>query len=123
VDVHPARQHPPLGRAGRAGHGFRDARRERNTKTLKVYFGATQVAALSSTANGASWRSTSLVVRTGAATPRGKGDVFVGLGTFNVVQTAPAEALSGTVLILMTGQNGVASANDVVFQGAVVECL
>jgi len=94
-----------------------------NNKTLKLYFGATQLTALSSTASGSGYRMSGLVFRTGAATQRANGDVYVGLGTFNVVQTSPAETLSGTVLIRMTGQNGVASANDIVFNEAVVECL
>jgi len=94
-----------------------------NNKTLKLYFGATQLTALSTTASGSGWNMGALVIRTSLTAQRANGYVFVGLGTFNVVQTTPAETLSGTLIIRMTGQNGTASANDILFNEAVVECL
>lgn len=94
-----------------------------NNKTLKLYFGATQLVALSTTANASGWRMGGIVLRTGAATQRANGDVYIGLGVLNVSQTSPAETLSGVVQLRMTGQNGTASANDIVFNEAIVECL
>lgn len=94
-----------------------------NNKTLKLYFGASQIASLSTTANASGWRMGGIVLRTGAATQRANGDIFIGLGVLNITQSAPAETLSGTVLIRMTGQNAVAAAGDIVYNEAVVECL
>lgn len=94
-----------------------------NNKTIKLYFGGTQLTALSTTASGSGWQAGAVVYRNSLTTQRASGTVFIGLGNINVVQSSPAEALGGTVLIRMTGQNGTASANDIVFNEGMVECL
>jgi hypothetical protein len=94
-----------------------------NNKTLKGYFGATQCAALSTTASGSHWEVRCIVLRTGAATQLSDGWVSIALGTQNITVATPAETLSGAVVVKVTGQNGVAAANDIVFRGAIVEAL
>lgn len=94
-----------------------------NNKTFKVYFGATQIVALSTTANGSGWFATGVVLRTAAATQQAGASLNIGLGTTQSSATAPAETLSGAVTIKVTGQNGSAVANDCVFRGATVELL
>jgi hypothetical protein len=94
-----------------------------NNVTIKSYFGATQVAALSFTTSGASWRTEAIVLRTGAATQLGGGDVEVGLGSVNVTVATPAATLSGAVTIKVTGQSATGTAADYVFRGATVEFL
>ena len=94
-----------------------------NTKTLRVYFGATQVAIMSGTYNNLAGRIVIEVLRTGAATQTATfaGNVSsIGLAAGN---TAPTETLSGAVQLRMTGQNNVASAGDITLRGVVVECL
>lgn len=94
-----------------------------NNKTFKVYFGATQIVALSTTANASGWTSLGTVLRTAAATQQAGAQLQIGLGTTQSTSTAPAETLSGAVTIKVTGQNGSAVANDCVFRGATVELL
>jgi hypothetical protein len=94
-----------------------------NNKTLKGYFGATQCGALSTTASGSHWEIRCLIMRTGAATQNSGGVITIGLGNTNVTHATPAETLSGAVTVKVTGQNGTASANDIVFRTAIVESL
>jgi hypothetical protein len=75
-----------------------------NTKTIRLYFGATAIAVLSGT--GASvWAMNGWVWRTGAATQMGSADqAMSGIAIWTPgAGTTPAETLSGTVLIKVTG--------------------
>jgi hypothetical protein len=99
-----------------------------HSKAARIYFGATAVALVTGlTTNlaslGALMRCT--VTRTGAATQISGAAVLVGVPTavaaFSFVEAlAPAETLSGNVVIKITGQTGTAAANDVVLKTASV---
>lgn len=101
-----------------------------NAKTLKGYFGATQVfggSGISLTVSElGSWMAGFVVMRTGAATQACAAQVCggpagSGVTLASVTATTPAETLSGTVLIKFTGQ--ATSDNDVTQEGFVVELL
>lgn len=99
-----------------------------NTKTIRVKFGGSTVSALAATTSGLDWCATVEVWRTGAATQVSMGRMVFGADTSNggavrMDYVTPTETLSGAVTIKMTGQNGTASANDIVFRGAMVEAL
>lgn len=90
-----------------------------NNKTVKVYFGATNVvvnhAALSQ--NGGAWFARATVVRTGAASQDSAGTIQYGTRSA-VVQGANVEDLTAGVVIKTTGE--ATSDNDVVCEGLVV---
>ena len=96
-----------------------------NTKTLRLYFGATSVITnLDTTApNNNPWRITALIIRSGSNAQLASADMVVGSTQQSVGQTTPAETDSGTVVIKITGQNGTANANDIVCQGMITEFL
>jgi hypothetical protein len=98
-----------------------------NTKTARFYFGgSSQVINDQTTApNGGEWRGEFVIIRTGAAAQ-----------VWGVVKTMGATPQSSlgfsqrstgdtttALTIKVTGQNGTAAANDIVFRGAVVEVL
>lgn len=101
-----------------------------NNKTMRLYFGAT-VLNLSGTAafNNNTFQYDAIVIRTGAATQvalavgdtatAGAGLAGTNLG--NHIQTAPTEDTTAAIVVKVTGQNAVASANDILLKGAVVE--
>lgn len=95
-----------------------------NTKTWKVYFGSTVVSVRSGAFNNVHLFSMAVVLRTGSATQTSGGSVIVGVGTaFGVDRTAPTSDTTAAITIKVTGQNGTASANDIVFYGATVELI
>jgi hypothetical protein len=94
-----------------------------NTKTVRVYFGSTVIATRNTaTASLLMWFE-AYVVRTSATAQIGRARRDVEQGALNYSFTTPAETLTGAVTIKITGQNGTASANDIVLAGAVVELL
>jgi len=118
----------PAGHLSATGHAIRftaygTLAANANNKTLKGYFGATQCVALSTTASGSHWEIRCLVLRTGAATQNSGGFIAIGLGNLNVTHATPAETLANSITVKVTGQNGTASANDIVFRTAIVESL
>jgi len=76
-----------------------------NAKTVKAYFGATDLTVnfLASTFNGGGWRVTAEVFRTAAATQVAEAFIFGITSGRSVQPVTPAETLSGTVLIKVTG--------------------
>lgn len=95
-----------------------------NAKTIKLYFGAATLQTYNAgTGNNLSWWIEATVIRTGAATQLGMGALLIGGTHTNNVLATPTETLSGAVTIRVTGQNGTASAGDIVFRGAKIECL
>lgn len=102
------------------------------TRTVKLYFGSTVVAQLSTnTANlntpSATWRVQSEVIRLTGTTQIASsfGEVsrlFNGVIS-STAETNPAETLSGTVLIKVTGQSAAAFANFVTSDMLMVEFL
>lgn len=99
-----------------------------NTKTIRLKFGSTTLVAPTSAMNDGKWLIEGVVFRTGATSQDAVAGVIAStaasgaLGsTANV--TTPAETLSGAVTVALTGQNGTASANDIVCEGFYVELL
>lgn len=96
-----------------------------NTKTVRVYFGASVVETYAGTNGNTGWYSDSTVLRTGATA-----QISVGWQTQNVVSggirglttASPTETLSGAVTIKVTGQSGAAS-NDVTVLALIIEAL
>lgn len=95
-----------------------------NTKTTKLYVAGTNVltsASLTAAPNGTDYVATFTVIRTGAATQIGYG--IHGLGT--TFQAKSNLVLAGDtaagIIIKVSGQNGTAAANDIVFKHASVE--
>lgn len=80
-----------------------------NTHTFRLYFGATVVATrVSTSATSIAWIMDSEVIRTGAATQVAYGmweGVLTGMAN---TYTTPAETLSGTIVVKMTGQSDTA---------------
>jgi hypothetical protein len=98
-----------------------------NDKLKKLYFGSTVIAQHQGTQSAISGIIQATLVRT-SATAQLAWNVVVGPGNAAVtsqpaIETTPAETLSGAVTIKFTGQNGTASANDIVFRAAIVELL
>lgn len=97
-----------------------------NTKTIRQYFGASVLTVNASTAapNNNTWRAQYTVIRTGAATEQflQQYSLVGSTGQFSVINSA-TEDTAGAIVIRITGQNGTAQANDIVFRGAIVEFL
>jgi len=95
-----------------------------NNKTIKLYFGATQLlTSLTVAANAAGWSAVAVVMRTGAATQAAVGDVSFNDGNVrHGAVTAPTETLSGAVMIKVTGTSGTAS-SDITTKGMLVEAI
>ncbi len=98
-----------------------------NAKTVRFYFGATSVfISNAATTNPASWAATYLITRTGASAQlllRAVSIYGAGAVVANPVTSTPAEVSSGAIVMKITGQNGIAAANDIVFKGALVEVV
>ena len=95
-----------------------------NTKTLRLYFGS----GLSGVAhsfgfNNLDWELSAIVLRTGAAAQTFKEMALIDSNTPNIVLGTLTENTAAVITIKMTGLNGTAAANDIVFKGAVVELL
>jgi len=94
-----------------------------NNKTMKLYFGASVISTGVLTLNNKSWRLVVTVMRTGAATQAVLGS---GVGDATNVATytnAGTDNLAAGVLIKCTGENGTASANDIVATGMITELI
>lgn len=92
-----------------------------NTKTVRVYFGASVVTTLASTNNNVAWKSTAVVTRVTATTQVAMGDTYFGaLAIADGRTTSPTETLSGSLVIKVTGQSGTGS-GDVTNIGLTVE--
>jgi hypothetical protein len=94
-----------------------------NNKTIKLYFAGTQIGALTSAGNNVAWEMLGTVLRTGASSQLAGGAINVDLSSQRAVVTTPAGDTTTGLIIKMTGQNGTAAANDIVFRGAIVEYL
>jgi len=95
-----------------------------NAKTMRLYFGGTLLASGVNSQSGTIWRFQADVIRTSASAQVANAILFVGeLSAMDNALSAPSETISGAVTIRMSGQNGTAAANDIVFRGAIVEAL
>jgi len=94
-----------------------------NNKTVLVYFGATQIAFVGAAAlNNASWHSVSNVGRITNTTQTASGGGIFTATNWQQIVTAPAETLSGAVLIKVTG-TGPTTIGDVTVNGLLVEAI
>lgn len=92
-----------------------------NDKTIRFKFGATTLVTqtLTDTTGAASAMNFRLrIIRTGAATQRVQFslDQNTLVGSVAAVYATAAETLSGALAIAVTGQNGTAAANDIIFR-------
>ncbi|HUU94164.1 MAG TPA: hypothetical protein VM487_00360 [Phycisphaerae bacterium] len=93
-----------------------------NVKEAKMHFGATEL--ISSTAiayNGQAFSFDAMVYRTGVGTQFAYGKFLRSLGAVLGKRTTPTDDETGTITIRLTGQNGTASANDIVSDGLIVD--
>ncbi len=95
-----------------------------NTKTIRLDFGATTIRAIGPSAmSGLDWRIGGLVIRTGATTQDAVATEFLDVSAQDTTITAPAETLSGAIVVKITGENGTAAANDIVCEGMMIEFI
>jgi hypothetical protein len=95
-----------------------------NSKTFKCYFGATSGTFGPGAYNTQGFVFQFVIVRTGASAQLMYMNGAVSASSPGIAASlAPAEDTSGAVIIKFTGTNGTASANDIVFRGAIVELL
>lgn len=103
-----------------------------NTKTVKIYFGATEVARPIITSGSAfGWGTTGgiYVVRSGAATQGTFSRTSTGVAALGTNESAndinsidTGETMSGAIVIRITGQSNTTS-NDVLLKGFIIEIL
>ncbi|ESX96002.1 hypothetical protein X755_20965 [Mesorhizobium sp. LNJC405B00] len=94
-----------------------------NTKTGRLWFGATNMGGWSTTLNAIGWEVSSEVLVTGASAETYRRTTVGGSSISQVVGGTGAEATSGAIVIKFQGQNGVASAGDITCQGLTVEIV
>lgn len=89
-----------------------------NTKTIRLYFGSTIIMTNNVTAapNGVGWKLEYEIFRTGAATEKAIASGSVGSVQQTTTYSGVGETLSGALTIKLTGQNNIATANDIVAQ-------
>jgi len=95
-----------------------------NTKTQRLYFGATVVSSHAVADSGQTLVQTATILRT-SSTAQLTG-AFWGSGASGSIApsiTTPAETLANAIVIKATGQNGTAAANDICFRVGTVEWL
>ena len=96
-----------------------------NAKVVRIRFGgiaAAWTASFSTTASGAAWSISSVIIRTGAATQVSIGSGSASPSGQTLVSAAPTATLSSAVDIVVTGLTATAS-GDVTFKGLIVEAL
>jgi len=95
-----------------------------NSKTMKLYFGATVVRQLGTSAfNNQDWIAEAIVVRTGASAQDAIGTEKSNNSNIFLTHSEPAEDTTTATTIRVTGQNGTAAANDIVAEGMLIEYL
>jgi len=100
-------------------------------KTIRMYQGGSVISFTTGTtaASAGHWRLTADVIRSGASAQVISGFGIMGPGDGSVVLNTRSVYLGGshdttaTIAYKVTGQNGTANANDIVFMGALVECF
>lgn len=96
-----------------------------NSKNQRLYFGGTVIGLINGSSSGAVWNFDAVIVRTDAAAQVAHaigqlGGYATGSSNTHTPLTADTTA---AIPIKITGQNGVASAGDIVFRGVIVEVL
>src|SRR3990167_2424834 len=93
-----------------------------NAKTIRLKFGATTIATndITKSPNGLAWECDADIFRTAATAQESIGASYVGAVAQSKSDTQPRETETGNIDITLTGQNGVATANDIVCNGMIV---
>lgn len=101
-----------------------------NNKTVKLYFGSQLVNTTTAVALNAGLVQLQMdVTRTAAATQELIGKTIYGAADGSAITAQRSDHINGTqdtttaITIKVTGQNGTAAANDIVFRSALVEAL
>lgn len=97
-----------------------------NQKTVRLRFGSGSVVLatndITPRPNGSNWTIRAEIgLRTAPSTWSGGGEMTVGAVQQSAVTQFPNDAMTGTITIVLSGQNGTASANDIVCDGFRVE--
>jgi len=100
--------------------GFGDITNSANSKTVKMFFGATGIAAGTSPGSASSgWEIVARIIRTGATSQLADGTIgTLGNTQGNTQYTTPVETLSGTVVIKCTGSSS--GANEITQRSLIV---
>jgi hypothetical protein len=93
------------------------------TKTIRTYFNGTSVAAVGYGGTNTGFKSVVHILRTGSSAQAAIGEIVGALAAPNETYTTHSATTSAAITIKFSGQNGVATANDVCFRGAIVETL
>jgi len=98
-----------------------------NTKTLRMRangLGSSAVSSASGAYNGVNWRIDCVFQRTGAATQDNSVMTYVGTTiAANDTVLGHTVALNGDATLVITGQNGTGTANDIVCEGFIAEYI
>lgn len=90
-----------------------------NSVTPRLYFGGTLVTGSDYTTSGDAWFLSGRIVRTGATAHESLGSSLRSSALLDAVRRNTITAdTTAAIIIKVTGQNGTASANDMVFRGA-----
>lgn len=89
-----------------------------NGKTIRLYFGSTILISndITGSPNNVGWELEYEIYRTSATTEKAVAHGTVGSVLQTTTYSGVGETLSGALVIKVTGQNGVSSANDIVAQ-------
>ena len=93
-----------------------------NTKTLRVYFGATTTTSSSSGSSGEQWNFVSNVLRS-SATAQVISSIRTTGGAASTQNGSLAETMANAIVIKFTGQNAIAAAGDICGGGMIVETI
>lgn len=94
-----------------------------NTKTMKLYFGASVVTTPAAATNALGWSLSMLVMRRTATTQGINAGGLVNVTPVSPMTTDGAETLTAGVLIKCTGTDGTSSASDITANGMTVELV
>lgn len=93
-----------------------------NNKTVKLYFGSSSFVNSGAVAgNNVKWVIEGTVHRTGSSTQKSNGHFVHGVSEVGIQNNSLTETDTAAITIKVTGQNGTASASDIVCEGMVVD--
>ena len=95
-----------------------------NLKTLRMYYGATKLVDTGAVAvNNKDWSMEAILVASGASAETCYAEGQYNGAVVATTVTAPAEIIANAIIFKVTGQNGTAAANDLVYKGCLVEWI
>jgi len=94
-----------------------------NTKTIRLYFGGTVIASndITGAPNNQDWMLEGTIVRTGTDTQESSAHGIMGSTQQTHSHNAHTDNDGAAITLKITGQNAVATANDIIAQGLTVE--